>query len=432
MKIFECQLHIFVEMTNFIEFLYSRFLLSDGVSIDTRTIEKGNLFFAISGPNFNANTFAKEALDKGAAYAVVDDGAYKTEDRIILAEDCLKALQDLALFHRKRFKKPVLGITGSNGKTTTKELIAKVLAEKFIIHATKGNYNNHIGVPLTLLHIHPQVEVAIIEMGASHVGEIAQLSQFSLPTHGLITNVGHAHTEGFGGFEGVIRGKSELFDFLRKNDGTAFINMNDNVLSNMSKRFSAPVQYPTNDLHLVSSNPNLVLELSKKTFETQLTGKYNLDNIAAAISVGRKFGVSDGQIIKAISSYKPENSRSQIIQKSSTTIIMDAYNANPDSMKVALESLAEQSGRKVAVLGDMNELQNPNDEHQIIIDLASRLGIEVKTIGDKIGEVADPVSHFSSKDALVKHLEEQNFSNCTVLLKASRSIKLETVLNSIN
>jgi UDP-N-acetylmuramoyl-tripeptide--D-alanyl-D-alanine ligase len=419
-------------MTSFIEFLYSRFLLSDGVSIDTRTIEKGNLFFAISGPNFNANKFAKDALERGAAYAVVDDEAYKTDERIVVAENCLKALQDLALFHRKRFKKPVLGITGSNGKTTTKELIANVLSQKFIVHATAGNYNNHIGVPLTLLHIHPQIEMAIVEMGANHVGEIAQLSELSLPTHGLITNIGHAHTEGFGGFEGVIRGKSELFDYLRKNNGKAFVNMNDKVLSNMSKRFSNPILYPTIDLKLVSSAPYLEVELAGNKCKTQLTGKYNLDNIAAAISVGREFGVTDDQIMEALSSYKPENSRSQIIQKGSTTIIMDAYNANPDSMKVALESLAEQNGRKVAILGDMNELQNPDEEHQNILILAGNLGIEVKTIGGKIGKVAEASTHFSSKEKLEENLRNENFSNATVLLKASRSIKLETILNSIS
>lgn len=419
-------------MESFIEFLYSRFLLSNGVSIDTRTIEKDNLFFAISGPNFNANKFAQDALDKGAAYAVVDDSAYQTDERIVLAEDCLKALQELALFHRKRFKKPVLGITGSNGKTTTKELIAKVLSQKFIVHATAGNYNNHIGVPITLLHINPQVEIAIVEMGANHVGEIEQLSALSLPTHGLITNIGHAHTEGFGGFEGVIRGKSELFDYLRKNEGKVFVNMNDKVLSNMSKRFSSPILYPTNDLQLISSTPYLVIELDEKRCETQLTGKYNLDNIAAAIAVGREFGVDDDQITQAISSYKPENSRSQIIRKGSTTIIMDAYNANPDSMRVALESLAEQSGRKVAVLGDMNELLNPDEEHKVILKIASNLGIEVKTIGDKIGKMAAPSSHFKSKEELNENLKNEDFSDTTVLLKASRSIKLETVLNSIS
>lgn len=432
MKIIASQLHIFVEMTTFIEFLYSRFLLSDGVSIDTRTIEKGNLFFAISGPNFNANKFAKEALSKGAAYAVVDDKDYQTDERIVLAEDCLKALQDLAVFHRKRFKKPVLGITGSNGKTTTKELITKVLSEKFIVHATKGNYNNHIGVPLTLLHIHPQIEIAIIEMGANHVGEIEQLSQLALPTHGMITNIGRAHTETFGGVEGVIRGKSELFDYLRKTEGKAFVNMNDKVLSNMKKRFDNPILFPTDDLQLVNSVPYLEIKLGDQLCQTSLTGKYNLGNIGAAIAVGREFGITDQKILDAIASYIPENARSQIIQKGDVTIILDAYNANPDSMKAALESLADQKGRKVAILGDMNELENPDESHMEILEIASSLGIELKTIGDKIGRVAEPSSHFSSKEELVKNVISENFSNTTVLLKASRSIKLETILNSIN
>lgn len=419
-------------MSSFIEFLYSRFLLSDGVSIDTRTIEKDNLFFAISGPNFNANEFAKDALEKGAAYAVVDDPNFATDDRIILVEDCLVAMQELAVFHRKRFKKPVIGITGSNGKTTTKELITKVLSQEFIVHATAGNYNNHIGVPLTLLHIHPQIEIAVIEMGANHVGEIAQLSSMSLPTHGLITNIGHAHTEGFGGFEGVIRGKSELFDFIRRNEGKALINMNDKVLSNMSKRFSSPILFPVDELKIISSTPYLQIELDGQSCQTNLTGKYNLDNIGAAVSVGREFGVTDEKILEAIASYIPENARSQIIKNGDVTIIMDAYNANPDSMKVALESLADQEGRKVAILGDMNELENPDESHSAILKNASDLGIEVKTIGNKIGRVADSTTHFNSKEELENNLKNEKFSNTTVLLKASRSIKLETILNSIN
>ncbi|WP_421764196.1 UDP-N-acetylmuramoyl-tripeptide--D-alanyl-D-alanine ligase [Ekhidna sp.] len=419
-------------MGDFIEFLYSRFLLSDGVSIDTRTIEPNNLFFAISGPNFNANQFAEEALKKGAAYAVVDDENYLTNDRIILAQDGLKALQELATFHRSRFKRPVLAITGSNGKTTTKELIHSVLSEKYISHATKGNYNNHIGVPLTLLHIHPQVEIAIIEMGANHVGEIASYCEMAKPSHGLITNIGRAHTETFGGIEGVIRGKSELFDFIRKTSGTPFINMDDQVLSNMAKRFEAPVLFPSTDLKLTSSQPYLTITLNGVLQETQIVGRYNYSNMAAAIAIGRYFDVSDQKILQALASYEADNSRSQIIKKGTITIILDAYNANPDSMKVALENLAEQKGSKLAILGDMNEVEDSNDQHSELLEYARKLGLSnVLTVGEKIGKVANPKYHFESKEELEKELIKMDFSNSTVLLKASRSIKLESILKSI-
>ncbi|WP_420577054.1 UDP-N-acetylmuramoyl-tripeptide--D-alanyl-D-alanine ligase [Ekhidna sp.] len=419
-------------MGDFIEFLYSRFLLSDGVSIDTRTIEKGNLFFAISGPNFNANQFAKEALEKGAAYAVVDDEHYVTDDRIILAEDGLEALQELAKFHRSRFKRPVLGITGSNGKTTTKELITRVLSEKYIIHATKGNYNNHIGVPLTLLHIHPQVEIAIIEMGANHVGEIASYCEVARPTHGLITNIGRAHTETFGGIEGVIRGKSELFDFIRKNEGTAFINKSDSVLSNMAKRFDSPIIFPQPDFKLLSSSPFLNVQLGEKEKETNVVGRYNFSNMAAAVAIGRFFEVPDENILDAIASYEPDNARSQIIKKGTTTIILDAYNANPDSMKVALENLAEQGKNVVAILGDMNELEDSNSQHMEVLTYARKVGVNnVLTVGQKFGWVADPQFHFKTKEELEQHVKKLDLRNTTVLLKASRSVKLETVLKSI-
>ncbi|MEO9483440.1 MAG: UDP-N-acetylmuramoyl-tripeptide--D-alanyl-D-alanine ligase [Ekhidna sp.] len=420
-------------MGDFIEFLYSRFLLSDGVSIDTRTIEPNNLFFAISGPNFNANQFAKEALAKGAAYAVVDDESYVTDDRMILADDALKSLQDLAAFHRARFKRPVLAITGSNGKTTTKELINCVLSEKYVVYATKGNYNNHIGVPLTLLHIHPQVEIAIIEMGANHVGEIAAYCEIAKPSHGLITNIGRAHTETFGGIEGVIRGKSELFDFMRKTEGTVFINMNDSILSNMAKRFPSPVLYPPKELKLVASIPYLTISLNGVEKETRTVGRYNYNNIAAAVALGKHFDIPDEKILKALASYEADNARSQVIKKGSTTIVMDAYNANPDSMIVALENLAEQKGDKLAILGDMNEVQDSDDQHAEILEHARKLGLShVLTVGEKIGRVANPKHHFHSKEDLEEELKKMNFANSTVLLKASRSIKLESILKSIS
>ncbi|MEM6829551.1 MAG: UDP-N-acetylmuramoyl-tripeptide--D-alanyl-D-alanine ligase [Bacteroidota bacterium] len=419
-------------MSDFIEFLYSRFLLSDGVSIDTRTIEEGNLFFAVSGPNFDANTFAQEALEKGASYAVIDDPKYEKGDRFIRAENALFALQELATFHRSRFKRPVIGITGSNGKTTTKELIDKVLSKQYITHATKGNYNNHIGVPLTLLHIHPQVEIAIIEMGANHVGDIAQLCAFAKPTHGLITNIGRAHTETFGGIEGIIRGKSELFDFLRKNDGKAIINTNDKVLSNMQKRFSDSLSFPPEDVALLSDQPFLSIGIGETEIETQLLGKYNFNNLGAAIAVGRAFEVSEEKIGEAIAEYIPDNALSQLIKRDSTTIILDAYNANPDSMIAAIENLAASKGKKVAILGDMNELENPDAAHQEVLTKAKEHQIDqIITVGEKMSKAEGADRHFGEKEALTKYLENESFNEATVLLKASRSIKLETVLKYI-
>lgn len=417
---------------NFIEYLYAKFLLSDGVSIDTRTLEPDNLFFAIRGPNFDANKFAVQALEKGASYAVVDDPKYVTDDRMILADDGLKALQELAIFHRSRFKRKVLGITGSNGKTTTKELVIKVLQKKYIVHATSGNYNNHIGVPLTLLHILPQTEIAIIEMGANRVGDIAELCSYANPNYGLITNIGHAHTETFGGIEGVLRGKSELFDHLRKTGGIPFINDDDRALSSMKKRFGEKAVYPDADLKLLKAEPFIEFELGGKTYQTQLIGRYNFSNIAAAISVGRQFGVPDESIGEAISAYVPGNLRSQVIKKGSTTIILDAYNANPDSMRVALENLFNMPGRKLAILGDMNEQENPEKQHLELLDYTEELGLEVMLTGPIMKQVAGDRTWFENNQQLANHLKSIDLKDTTILLKASRTLKLEELVDLIN
>ena len=422
-------------MTSFIEFLYSRFLLSDGVSIDTRTITKGNLYFALKGPNFNANKYATKALELGAAYAVVDEEEYVTDERIILAEDAQKALQDLATFHRSRFKRPVLGLTGSNGKTTTKELINRVLATKNITHATKGNLNNHLGVPLTLLHIHPQVEVAIIEMGANHVGEIAELCGYANPTHGLITNIGEAHTELFGGIEGVLRGKSELFDHLRQTSGKAFINVDDFRLENMAKRFTDPVLFPAEDLKLIDANPYLIIKLGDQEVQTNLVGRYNYGNIAAAVAVGREFGVADAQILEAIASYIPENQRSQIIKKDSVTIINDCYNANPTSMKAALDNLESMTGKKAVILGEMKELQDAVDRHLDVGRWIKKAGFDqVILVGRHMiaaEQLLENVYWFETIEAARPFLEKRSFADHTVLIKGSRSGKLDRVAEMI-
>lgn len=419
-------------MENFIELLYSRFLLSDGVSTDTRTLESGNLFFALSGPNFNGNLYADEALKKGASYVVVDDPQFVKDDRYILANDSLVALQSLSKFHRRRFKKPVFALTGSNGKTSTKELIHLVLGQKYDVLATKGNLNNHIGVPLTLLQIHPQVEIAVIEMGASKVGDIAELCDYANPTHGLITNIGQAHTATFGGIEGVLRGKSELFDHLRKTGGHPFINELDKRLNNMSRRFEEKSIYPAKDLALVNEQNPLSFKLKETTYQSMLYGAYNYPNIAAAIAVGRYFEVSDEQITQAICRYAPDNLRSQVVSKGKARVIVDAYNANPDSMVVALETLHKVNGEKWVILGDMLELEKEEEAHQ---ELGKKIAVmnfdRVMLVGDLMKHAFNQISgalHFDHVDELKAYVETLQLGATHVLLKGSRKMKLEQLL----
>ncbi|MDW3197607.1 MAG: UDP-N-acetylmuramoyl-tripeptide--D-alanyl-D-alanine ligase [Cytophagales bacterium] len=419
-------------MENFIELLYSRFLLSDGVSTDTRTIQPGNLFFALSGPNFNGNIYAEEALKKGAAYVVVDDPQFVRNDRYILAENSLEALQALSKFHRSRFKKPVFALTGSNGKTSTKELISRVLGKKYDVLATEGNFNNHIGVPLTLLKIHPQVEIAIVEMGASKVGDIAELCDFANPTHGLITNIGHAHTNTFGGIEGVLRGKSELFDHLRKTGGHPFINELDPRLINMAKRFAEKTTYPAKDLELVNEENPLSFSLDGTDHQSSLYGAYNFPNIAAAVAVGRYFEVPDGQVTEAICEYAPDNLRSQVVEKGQARIIVDAYNANPDSMLAALETLNKVAGQKWVVLGDMLELENESSAHAQLGEKIAEMGFDqVMLVGELMKHAADQIDgaqHFDHVDELKSHVRTLEPGTAHILLKGSRKMKLEQLL----
>ncbi|HHP7240097.1 MAG TPA: UDP-N-acetylmuramoyl-tripeptide--D-alanyl-D-alanine ligase [Cyclobacteriaceae bacterium] len=418
-------------MDNLIELLYSRFLLSEGVSIDSRKIETGKMFFALRGPNFNGNQYATHALDKGARCVVVDDKDYYLDsEKYILVDDSLKSLQDLARFHRSRFKRPVFGITGSNGKTTTKELINAVLSKKYITVATEGNLNNDIGVALSILNIYPQAEIAVIEMGANAVGDIALLSDITRPTHGLITNIGKAHLEGFGGVEGIIRGKSELFDFLKKHDGQVFINDSDKVLTNMKKRFDKPIFYPDeNSPRLIATTPVISYkDKSGGVIETQITGKYNFINMLAAHTVGKYFNVEHNLINEAISGYVPSENRSQIIKKTYNTILMDAYNANPDSMRSAVDNLISMEGKKAVVLGDMLELGvTADEEHEKILQRLNDVD-EIFLTGENMyrASVRTGVGqHFESKEAL--HQAVQKLQGFTVLIKGSRMMMLETV-----
>jgi len=417
------------------ELLYSNFFKSQGVSIDSRTIKKGDLFFGISGENFNGSSYANQALEKGASFAVIDDPKYAEDERTILVEDSLTALQELAKLHRSKFQGKVLAITGSNGKTTTKELVREVLSQKYIVHATQGNYNNHFGVPLTILQLTEQTEIAIIEMGANHLGEIAGLCEIAQPDLGLITNIGQAHTEGFGGIEGVLRGKSELFDYLKKSDGIPFINVQDNYLQHMAKRFGNSVTFPAGDLELLPSDEVLKLSIKDLKVTTRLTGDYNFMNASAAVAVGRFFKIDDEKIAEALETYTPENQRSQIIKRGTNTIILDAYNANPDSMRVALKNLLTFEGKKIAILGQMNELSNSEETHREFGKEVARMNFdEVILVGKKIVpalEFLNDAKFFASTQELKGYLTEHSFQDSVILLKASRSIGLEEVVEKL-
>ncbi|GJM28649.1 MAG: UDP-N-acetylmuramoyl-tripeptide--D-alanyl-D-alanine ligase [Cyclobacteriaceae bacterium] len=423
------------------EQLYELYLKCSGVSTDTRKIERNSLFFALKGPNFNANEFATEALNKGAQFALVDEKAYVTSPQIYLVNDGLEALQKLAQFHREKLKIPVIGITGSNGKTTTKELILKVLNCRYRAMATRGNLNNHIGVPLTILSIEPDIEIAIVEMGANHVGEIAGLCKIAQPTHGLITNIGRAHIEGFGGFEGVIRGKSELYQYLIQTEGVAFINSGDKILANMAKRFKHPVFYPSDgdflQIDFLQSNPYLSFTGEhNRQVKTQLIGEYNFYNVAAALCIGKYFEVPTDLAEQAVADYRPVNNRSQVINKGTNTVILDAYNANPSSMQAALSNLISmKAATKVAILGDMMELGEQSEEcHREVVKLSATGVDQVILCGPLTGmakEANPDATHFENKALLINYLKQQDFKNTTFLIKASRSMGLEDVVEHL-
>ena len=418
--------------------LYKLYLQCSAVSTDTRNITQDALFIALQGPNHNANEFAAEALRKGARYALVDDIKYAGQDQVFLVDNGLDALQTLARIHRSRLEIPVVGITGSNGKTTTKELIYQVLSTSYKTMATRGNLNNHIGVPLTILSIQPEVEIAVIEMGANHLREIAALCEIARPTHGLITNIGHAHIEGFGSFEGVVRGKSELYQYLIENGGVAFINSEDEILSNMAKRFRQPVLYPAAGdflhLQLTGSDPFLKF-IGERGNEvaTQLIGGYNFYNVAAALCIGKFFKVPAELAERAVADYVPTNNRSQVIHQGSNTIILDAYNANPSSMNAALDNLLNMgSSHKMVILGDMMELGAESENaHRKILE-KTRNGIDLVLLCGPLMAAARQANpdalHFADKSALIDYLKSNPPDHSTILIKASRSIGLEETL----
>lgn len=420
--------------------LYDIYLESGEISTDTRSIQPGCIFFALKGDRFNANAFADEALEKGASYAVVDEAEYAVSDRHLLVEDTLITLQKLSRFHRDELKIPVIGLTGSNGKTTSKELIHAVLSRRFNTQATHGNLNNHIGVPLTLLRIKPKHQIAVIEMGANHVGEIAMLSELANPTHGLITNIGRAHIGLFGGYDNVIRAKSELFQHLLANGGTPFINSRNDILSKMAERFAAPVLFPSKGdfyhAELVDADPFVRLIADNGALvETQMIGSYNFENIAAALCIGKYFGVDPESANKAVAEYRPQNMRSQIVKKESNTIILDAYNANPSSMLAAIENFSKsRAERKVLILGDMFELgEESAREHRLLGELIHAHGFrEVYLCGNLISEAMAEIPyahHFRDKRDLIAALKDAGINGALVLVKASRGIGLEDVVD---
>ncbi|GAA0891615.1 UDP-N-acetylmuramoyl-tripeptide--D-alanyl-D-alanine ligase [Fulvivirga kasyanovii] len=426
-----------------IEKIYSHFLESRKISTDTRKIEKDSIFFALKGPNFNANEFAEEALGKGASMVVIDEEKYKKDDRFILVENVLETLQNLARHHRDQLKIPIIGLTGSNGKTTTKELINAVLSKSYHVLATKGNLNNHIGVPLTILSITGQHEIAIIEMGANHVGEIQQLCSIAKPTHGLITNIGKAHLEGFGGYEGVIRAKSELYDHLIRTSGIVWINSKNEVLSNMAKRFPNPLFYPQKGdyyhCEFIDASPFVELKAeNEEVIKTSIIGKYNFENIAVALCIGKFFNVTEKRANQAIADYVPQNNRSQIVKKGSNTIILDAYNANPSSMASALENLAQMNAdHKVAILGDMKELgpESVAEHEKLGADLSGKHLTDVYLCGDLIQAAQKHIpqaKYFKTKADLVEALKGHHFDHHVILIKASRSLGLEDIVEYIH
>ncbi|WP_448518457.1 UDP-N-acetylmuramoyl-tripeptide--D-alanyl-D-alanine ligase [Rhodoflexus sp.] len=425
------------QMTITTEQLYAHYCSHSVVSTDSRQLPDGCLFFALKGANFDGNQFAAHALEQGAAYAVVDDPAVAVSERFLLVADVLQSLQQLALHHRKQLPIPFLAITGTNGKTTTKELVAAVLRQKYRTHATQGNLNNHIGVPLTLLQIRPDTEIAVIEMGANRIGDIAELCRIAAPDFGLITNIGQAHLEGFGSFEGIIRAKSELFDHLQTG-GKAFINARNPLLAELGKQFPQPIFYGLRDTiafaQLLETTPFIRYRDSEgHTHDTQLIGAYNFDNILTAIAVGSYFHVPAVQIHQAIASYAPTNNRSQVRRTASNTLIMDAYNANPSSMQAALESFAQMpAAKKVVILGDMLELgEYSAAKHREIAEKAMQGGFASVLLCGKAfydtRQASDSALFFENKTALAEWLQANPVRNSYILLKGSRGMELETV-----
>ncbi|WP_291107585.1 UDP-N-acetylmuramoyl-tripeptide--D-alanyl-D-alanine ligase [Flavobacterium sp. UBA6195] len=422
--------------------LHSLFLKYPVVSTDTRKIAPNSIFFALRGENFDANTFTKEALEKGAKYVVIDNKDYFIDERTLLVENSLVALQELAKFHRLYLGLPIIALTGSNGKTTTKELINSVLSKKYNTLATIGNLNNHIGVPLTLLRFTKDTEIGIVEMGANHQKEIEFLCKIAQPDYGYITNFGKAHLEGFGGVEGVIKGKSEMYDYLKNNNKLIFVNLDDTIQNQKTenlKRFSFTVNASQADVKItgVEANPMVKIAYNNLTINSQLIGIYNANNINAAITIGNYFKVSDELIKEAIENYIPENNRSQLILKNGNEIILDAYNANPSSMAAAITNLIQlEKKNKIAILGDMFELGNESllEHKKIIALLENETSISTYFIGKDFfkNQIHNThMSFFEDFESFSVFLKTNLPNNNLLLIKGSRGMALEKTLDLI-
>jgi UDP-N-acetylmuramoyl-tripeptide--D-alanyl-D-alanine ligase len=419
--------------------LYKIYLQFPSIQTDTRKVQEGDLFFALKGPHFNGNLFAIQALEKGAAYAIVDEAQEDNTGRFIFVEDVLTTLQELARVHRETFSIPFIAITGSNGKTTTKELVSSVLASHFTTATTEGNLNNHIGVPLTILKIKRDTEMAVIEMGANHQKEIESYCRYTEPTHGIIANCGKAHLEGFGGEAGVRKGKGELYDYIRAHDGMIFLFHDYDYLNEMSAGITHRFVYSSTEGDIVgnieSSEPYLTVSITKGlepvTINTSLVGDYNLPNVLCAVAVGAYFKVPQEKIVAALENYQPTNSRSQLMQLGSNHIILDAYNANPTSMKAAIENFAKmQVPKKILMLGGMMELGPESiQEHEGIVALIESYTWDaVVLVGGDFGKIKQAFTYLPNSEEARIWFHQQGFENAYLLVKGSRSMQMEKII----
>ncbi len=426
-----------------IEELYQIYLQYPNVQTDTRKLKAGDIFFALKGPNFNGNAFVKSALEAGAVYAIIDEKEFEVPGKTILVNDVLATLQQLAHHHRRQFSIPFIAITGSNGKTTTKELIHAVLSEKYRVYTTEGNLNNHIGVPLTILKIKNDAEIAVVEMGANHLHEIEGYCKIAAPTHGLITNCGKAHLEGFGSIEGIRKGKGELFDYLRTQlDATAFIMKDYEYLQTMSKGIGKVISYGSAGADITGKaeeggtllKVDTNINASATSIQTQLVGDYNLPNVLAAVTVGYEFGVDIHKIKAAIESYKPSNSRSQLIEHGTNKIILDAYNANPSSMKLAVENFSRiDSNKKILMLGAMAEMGAATEaEHEALVNQIKQYNWDqVILVGKPFLPFKNGFIYFEDSAAAAGWAGQQTFDHSYLLIKGSRSSQMEKILTAI-
>ena len=421
-----------------IEDIYQIYKRFPSIQTDTRKLAKGDLFFALKGANFNGNAFARQALESGAAYVIVDEMMPFENERIIQVKDILQTLQQLAKYHRNQFEIPFIAITGSNGKTTTKELLHEVLFSVFITYTTQGNLNNHIGIPLTILKVKQDAQMAVIEMGANHLQEIAGYCEYTQPTHGLITNIGKAHLEGFGSVENVKKGKGELFEYLNLHNGTAFVNTDDETVLALSSQMKNIIYYGSKSENakgsILKNDPFIEVQVEGEKLmkiQTNLVGAYNLPNVLAAVCIGRYFKIDDEKIKKAIENYSPSNSRSQLIQQNSNSIILDAYNANPGSMKAAIENFAAIKGnKKILLLGSMMELGTESEkEHAAIISLINNYKwYAVVLVGQHFIQIKNNYIYFDKAEEARDWLKKENIENAQILIKGSRSMQMEKVL----